>query len=112
MSAPASQEDEAFKDAFAPGGLRRLPPEHTRHGGPGDERAGAGGADDGTPADAKEPRNVSLKSTLLADNSVEMEPSETALLRDLPYTLQGLSSTTLPFAKETSPGCRQHRRRR
>ncbi len=27
---------------------------------------------------------------------------ETALLRDLPFTLQGLSSATLPFSKETA----------
>ncbi|UKZ52126.1 hypothetical protein TrVGV298_005901 [Trichoderma virens] len=27
-------------------------------------------------------------------------PSETAILRDLPFTLQGVSSTTLPFAKD------------
>ncbi|KAI2625725.1 spindle pole body component alp6 [Hypoxylon sp. NC1633] len=45
-------------------------------------------------------RDVAIKSKLLADNYVEINPSEPALLRDLPYTLQGLSSTTLPFGKE------------
>ena len=44
---------------------------------------------------------MTLKSTLLAGNSNEFEPSEMGLLRDLPFTLQGLSSTTLPFAKDT-----------
>jgi gamma-tubulin complex component 3 len=43
---------------------------------------------------------VAIKSQMLADNYSDVEPSEPALLRDLPYTLQGLSSTTLPFGKE------------
>ncbi|KAI0179256.1 spindle pole body component alp6 [Hypoxylon sp. FL1284] len=47
-------------------------------------------------------RDVAIKSQLLADNYYDIEPSEPALLRDLPYTLQGLSSTTLPFGKEYS----------
>lgn len=47
-------------------------------------------------------RDVAIKSKLLADNYCDIEPSEPALLRDLPYTLQGLSSTTLPFGKEYS----------
>lgn len=93
-----SQEDEAFQDAFAPGGLKRFPPEQAKRG-PDHERAPSGQSTHNEPK--KEPRNVSLKSTLLADNSVEIEPSETALLRDLPFTLQGLSSTTLPFSGET-----------
>ncbi|KAB5539555.1 Spc98 family-domain-containing protein [Coniochaeta sp. 2T2.1] len=97
--AQALQEDEAFKDAFAPGGLRKFPPEQSRRGSE-DERAPSGQSTHSEPK--KEPRNVSLKSTLLADNSVEIEPSETALLRDLPFTLQGLSSTTLPFSEETT----------
>lgn len=35
---------------------------------------------------------------MLADNSIEIIPSETALLRDLPFTLQGLTSTSLEFS--------------
>ncbi|KAL2757876.1 hypothetical protein ACRALDRAFT_1047822 [Sodiomyces alcalophilus JCM 7366] len=42
------------------------------------------------------------RSTLLADSYTQTDPSETALLRDLPFTLQGLSSTTLPFPKRDS----------
>jgi len=34
---------------------------------------------------------------MLADNYVEVDPAEPVLLRDLPFTLQGLSSSTLPF---------------
>ncbi|KAI0853244.1 Spc98 family-domain-containing protein [Daldinia vernicosa] len=60
----------------------------------------ARGAREETPGPAK--RDVAIKSKLLADNYCDIEPSEPALLRDLPYTLQGLSSTTLPFGKDDS----------
>ncbi|KAK0720690.1 Spc98 family-domain-containing protein [Lasiosphaeris hirsuta] len=97
-SAQIPEEEEAFNDAFAPAGLKKLPTEKSKRGP--DEEPQTGPAEDASPK--KSARDVSLKSTLLADNSVEFEPSETALLRDLPFTLQGLSSTTLPFSKETS----------
>ena len=35
-------------------------------------------------------------------NSIAETPSEAALLRDLPFTLQGLSSTNLPFTSPTT----------
>ncbi|KAI1502589.1 spindle pole body component alp6 [Biscogniauxia marginata] len=57
-------------------------------------------ARDDVPSPSK--RDVAIKSKLLADNYVDVDPSEPALLRDLPYTLQGLSSTTLPFGKDYS----------
>ncbi|KAK8073637.1 hypothetical protein PG994_004536 [Apiospora phragmitis] len=44
-------------------------------------------------------RDVFIKSQLLSDNYTAIDPSEPTLLRDLPYTLQGLSSATLPFGK-------------
>lgn len=44
-------------------------------------------------------RDVAIKSRSLAENYTEFDPDEPTLLRDLPYTLQGLSSTTLPFGK-------------
>ncbi|RKU46539.1 Microtubule-nucleating Tub4p (gamma-tubulin) complex component [Coniochaeta pulveracea] len=97
--APSSQQDEVIKDAFAPGGLRRFPPDNARQG-PEEEKASPSQSS-GTEI-RKDARNVSLKSTLLAVNSVEIEPPESALLRDLPFTLQGLSSTTLPFSKENT----------
>jgi gamma-tubulin complex component 3 len=92
-------EEEVVNDAFAPGGLKKLPTEKPPKRGQAEERPPSRTAVDGTPRKAA--RDVSIKSTLLADNSNEFEPSEMALLRDLPFTLQGLSSTTLPFAKET-----------
>ncbi|KAI1199717.1 Spc97/Spc98 family protein [Nemania serpens] len=47
-------------------------------------------------------RDVAIKSKLLADNYSGIEPAEPAILRDLPYTLQGVSSATLPFGIEYS----------
>ncbi|KAI2640132.1 Spc97/Spc98 family protein [Xylaria nigripes] len=47
-------------------------------------------------------RDVVIKSKLLADNYAGIEPSEPTLLRDLPYTLQGVSSATLPFSQDYS----------
>ncbi|EON98199.1 putative spindle pole body component alp6 protein [Phaeoacremonium minimum UCRPA7] len=89
------QEEEAFNDAFQPAGLKKFPPKEAKKG-PEDEQG------PGSDGDTGHKRDVSLKSTLLADNYVEINPPETALLRDLPYTLQGLSSATLPFSKETT----------
>ncbi|KAH6652791.1 Spc98 family-domain-containing protein [Truncatella angustata] len=54
---------------------------------------------DRAPSDQSKPRDVSIKSSQLSDNYSTIDPSELVLLRDLPYTLQGLSSTTLPFGK-------------
>ncbi|KAK1756884.1 spindle pole body component alp6 [Echria macrotheca] len=98
-STPAPRADEdPLNDAFAPGGLKKLPPEKPGRSLEEDRlEPQATGA-----SQKKAARDVSLKSTLLADNSVDFEPSEITLLRDLPFTLQGLSSTTLPFVKETS----------
>ncbi|OAQ97329.1 hypothetical protein LLEC1_01612 [Akanthomyces lecanii] len=42
-------------------------------------------------------RNAPLQDALEANYS-ELNPPEMTLLRDLPFTLQGLSSTTLPFS--------------
>ena len=89
------REERAFQDAFAPDGLRKLP---TREGGQRDrqeeEQAFAKNA-------AVQREGVSLKTALLAENYVEIDPPETALLRDLPFTLQGLSSTNLPFYSQS-----------
>ena len=93
-----AQEDGPFQDAFAPGGLKKLPVETARRE-PEEDRSTSRAEDESSKRPA---RDVSLKSTLLADNSLEYDPSETALLRDLPFTLQGLSSTTLPFSRDKS----------
>ena len=80
-SKASTPEAEAFEDAFGPGGLKRFPPEQARRG-PEDTKQVDG-------HDETSKRDVSLKSTLLADNYLNINPSETSLLRDLPFTLQG-----------------------
>ncbi|CCF34622.1 Spc97/Spc98 family protein [Colletotrichum higginsianum] len=98
-STPISrQEEEQFNDAFAPEGLKKFPPKQPKNRS-ADERENE--QEKGNEADEVEAnkRKVDLKYTLLADNYTEIKPSETILLRDLPFTLQGLSSTTLPFSK-------------
>ncbi|OAA64818.1 Gamma tubulin complex protein 3 [Cordyceps fumosorosea ARSEF 2679] len=72
-------EDVQFRESFQPDGSRAAPVADTRHG---DGRS----------------REASLQETLQTNNYAELDPPETSLLRDLPFTLQGLSSTTLPFS--------------
>ncbi|CAP73929.1 uncharacterized protein PODANS_2_12820 [Podospora anserina S mat+] len=96
---PLVSEEEAVNNVFAPGGLKKLPTERPRRNTNAEEARSQPGAVDGSTK--KSTRDVSIKSNLLADNSLEFEPSEMGLLRDLPFTLQGLSSTTLPFTRDT-----------
>ncbi|KAI9048645.1 hypothetical protein LZ554_007476 [Drepanopeziza brunnea f. sp. 'monogermtubi'] len=90
------REERAFSEAFAPEGLKRLP---EREGGQRDRR-------EETHAFAKsaaiQREGVALKTALLAENYVEIDPPETAILRDLPFTLQGLSSSHLPFPSNST----------
>ncbi|KAG6011641.1 hypothetical protein E4U43_008203 [Claviceps pusilla] len=97
-------EDEQFRDAFQPEGLRRV--SISRQGVAADVVAAQHEKVPLAPPQQKHQqqqqhpkRDVSLKSTLLASNYTEVDPPETDILRDLPFTLQGLSSTTLPFSK-------------
>ncbi|KUJ15723.1 uncharacterized protein LY89DRAFT_647645 [Mollisia scopiformis] len=90
------RKEETPADSFAPEGLKRLP---EREGGQRDRK-------DEEQAFAKsvaaQRENVALKTALLSENYVEIDPPETALLRDLPFTLQGLSSSHLPFSSEST----------
>lgn len=90
-------DDQTFKDAFAGAGLPRLPshPKVARdrpdsaHGAGSRSRDRRKADQDGVPSPA--PVKDSDKG-----------PSEAALLRDLPFTLQGLSATNLPFSSLTT----------
>lgn len=88
-------DEDAFNEAFAQGGLRQMPqakePRETKK--PEDKRPSVSF----TSAPESPKRDVALKSSLLADNYADISPPEPTLLRDLPFTLQGLSSTTMPF---------------
>lgn len=91
-----SRMERTLHEAFQPEGLKRLPVREGVHSERKDE------AQAFTRSAAVQREGVALKTPLLAENYVEIDPPETALLRDLPFTLQGLSSTHLPFSSETT----------
>ncbi|RKF75650.1 Spindle pole body component alp6 [Golovinomyces cichoracearum] len=91
----AVKVDRNLSEAFQREGLRRLP-------------ASEGGQRNRKEEDqaflksaAAQRHSVSLKTTLLAENYVEINPPETVLLRDMSFTLQGLSSVNLQFLEST-----------
>lgn len=94
-SRSASRQDEQFQEAFQPNGIQSFPPEEARKGPPESTT-------DGAETELSHTREGTSKSKLPLDSHNELDPTEASLLRDLPFTLQGLSSTTLPFASETS----------
>ena len=85
---------QVFRDAFASGGLPRLPPHESQ------PRVGS---QDREPTGQRSKSRNSKPEHPVDENTTEPKtnrvsgPSEAALLRDLPFTLQGLSSTNLPF---------------
>ncbi|KAK1239726.1 hypothetical protein MKX07_001180 [Trichoderma sp. CBMAI-0711] len=89
----ARLEDEPMRDAPP---LEELP-HKPAHQPPREPKRSA---DERQPQSEPVRRDVSVRSSLLSNNYAEIEPSETAILRDLPFTLQGVSSTTLPFVKD------------
>ncbi|KAK3392153.1 Spc98 family-domain-containing protein [Sordaria brevicollis] len=82
------QNEEVMEDAPSLEGSHNVPPERPRHGRDRghtltqSHQAGPASRDD--------------------NREVVHDPSEPALLRDLPFTLQGLSSATLPFLNDTT----------
>lgn len=90
------REERILSEAFAPDGLNRLP---EREGGQRDRKDEVQAF---TKSATAQREGVALKTALLAENYVEIDPPETALLRDLPFTLQGLSSSHLPFSSESA----------
>ncbi|CAG8977418.1 hypothetical protein HYALB_00007749 [Hymenoscyphus albidus] len=90
----SKRPEKPFKEAFAPEGIQKLP---AREGGQRDRK-------EEEQMFAKPPavqrEDVALKAALLAENYVEINPSEATLLRELPFTLQGLSSTNLKFSDD------------
>lgn len=90
-------DSPAFNEAFSRNGLPRLPR--------------AEGPDSAKPLPARDRKPAGRPRTPVEETPDEpetavsngiMEPSESALLRDLPFTLQGLSSTNLPFSTTSS----------
>ena len=92
-------DDETFRDAFAGGGLPQLAsqqrPPHvlpTRSSTRGQETRSREGL---------QPEKEGA-GPLKGKDQVMKGPSEAALLRDLPFTLQGLSATNLSFSSLTT----------
>ncbi|KAF3035326.1 Microtubule-nucleating Tub4p (gamma-tubulin) complex component [Didymella heteroderae] len=99
-SAPA-YDDPAFGDAFAKQGLPQYPahepsPKASTRPAPPDDRVER----------RKERRTQEASKEQAQDAAhvatITMGPSETELLRDLPFTLQGLSSSKLVFPSSTA----------
>ncbi len=89
-------QPQVFNDAFSSAGLARLP---TRESRP-DSKAEDYGQTEGRSRAKKDDKTQPSEATAGIDEANPEKPTESALLRDLPFTLQGLSSTCLPF---TSP---------
>ena len=93
------RDEQVFKDAFASAGLPQLP---LRGNHP------VAGSTNAAPIERRSRARESQKPEVAPNGDAEVEKtmpntcSEAALLRDLPFTLQGLSSTNLPFTSLTT----------
>ena len=67
-----------------------------------DSRAAHGGTQQRGPITGREDSSRASNQPSPIPNTIAEPPSEAALLRDLPFTLQGLSSTNLPFTSPTT----------
>lgn len=92
------EEEDVYNDAFSRNGLSRLP----RDGGqnspkppPVRDRPASG-----RPRTQQEPD--AAPEAAPTDMDGQLEPSESVILRELPFTLQGLSSTNLTFSDKNS----------
>ncbi len=90
-------EQQTFKDAFAGAGLPQLP-SHQRLAKERSESA------QGRGSRSRDRRKANMEVTAPSASTKRSHdgPSEAALLRDLPFTLQGLSATNLPFSSLTT----------
>ncbi|KAF2846550.1 hypothetical protein T440DRAFT_558149 [Plenodomus tracheiphilus IPT5] len=94
----------AFREAFAKPGLAQLP---VNTGSPKAATRSAPAVEKPDKPEKRREKRSHEQSKEQAVNGIaaakaDMGPSEPALLRDLPFTLQGLSSTNLVFASSTA----------
>lgn len=95
------QDEQVLNDAFATAGMPRLPP-------PLHESRPNSTLQNGGAAERRGYQRPSRKTEKSEDSGPQIAkspstgPSETALLRDLPFILQGLSTTNLPFTSLTT----------
>ena len=88
----SGSSQESARDAFR---IRNLPSRSGR------QRVASGSSEEQKNGKTRLPRGLT-KPSVLASSYPEIDPSETALLRDLPFTLQGVSSTNMVFSKGSS----------
>ncbi|KAI9736479.1 MAG: Microtubule-nucleating Tub4p (gamma-tubulin) complex component [Claussenomyces sp. TS43310] len=93
--ASPSREERVFDEAFAPNGIQRL---SLQDGSRGEKQP----INEVSQKATGNSENVPVKTALQAEDYVGIDPPETVLLRELPFTLQGLSSTNLSFSSITS----------
>ncbi|KAH8712087.1 Spc98 family-domain-containing protein [Phaeosphaeriaceae sp. PMI808] len=95
---PLTAPPNAFREAFARPGLTQLP---VNAGSP--KPAPTGSRDTAEKEKKKERRpSEPVKEQVQIEKPADTGPSESTLLRDLPFTLQGLSSTNLIFPSSTA----------
>lgn len=101
-SRPRSRrDDKPFDDAFAPDGLPRvLRPLQTATESIRQESRQSQRSNGHKPDSPS--RNTPARTTPLPTNRSETDQPENALLRDLPFTLQGLTSTNLQFSSKST----------
>ena len=87
-------DSPAFNEAFSRNGLQRIPSAEGRNSDRPPPVRDRGQAGRPRPQQATE----EVVEGVLPKNDGKMHPPESALLRDLPFTLQGLSSTNLAFS--------------
>ncbi|CAO2650000.1 Nn.00g012920.m01.CDS01 [Neocucurbitaria sp. VM-36] len=100
-SSAQAPNSPAFRDAFAKPGLTRLP---VNDGSPKASTRAAPIPDRTEKRKERRSQETSKEQQTEAGHveKGDMAPSEPALLRDLPFTLQGLSSTNLVFPSSTA----------
>jgi gamma-tubulin complex component 3 len=95
-----SQGSPAFRDAFARPGLSHIP---VNDGSPKAATRPAPPVEKSERRREKRPQETSKEQAMDGEQTKPSKaPTEPALLRDLPFTLQGLSSTNLAFSSSTA----------
>ncbi|KAI9715539.1 MAG: Microtubule-nucleating Tub4p (gamma-tubulin) complex component [Chrysothrix sp. TS-e1954] len=90
----AKREDRVFDEAFSRQGLSSMANHTSRHGSPRPSQIDRSMETPRRPRKDEPAKGSALENDRLRDH----DPSEAALLRDIPFTLQGVSSTNLKFS--------------
>lgn len=92
-------DEETFRDAFAGAGLPRLPTSQSQNQQPPKPR----NVENRTAKNRDRAKTETNGEEISGSTPKQMQgPSEAALLRDLPFTLQGLSTSNLPFSSQNT----------